>query len=401
MQSPFPKSASSPGRGDVHLTLLPPATPAFSTLSYTYPLKLLPSNPHKLAPTLEAAFQVEATDGNSASDRIDARSSSLSSVPLLFILTYGGGLLAGDHVDLTIRLDPYTRLTIATQGSTKVYKNAISNAVQGYQTNVNTSPFNLESIKTPKSRAFAEFDPNTISKQDLHVFIGTDAGLWIGPDPIQPFKASRYAQKQIFEVEIGGSIGLVDWVTEGRRARGESWQMDGWRGRNEIWAIVHEGQGVHSEKKGHKRKILMIRDSVILQPDSTTGILPSLSSQVGVIGTILLYGPLFTSLSTFFLSEFAALPRIGGRSWDPVLSKAEESAAEANLTAQARWRKLRHETEQIDGLLWTAARVRAGVTVVKFAAREVEGARTWLRAMLKEEGGVAESFGPGGIMFVR
>jgi len=56
--------------------------------------------------------------------------------------------------------------------------------------------------------------------------------------------------------------------------------------------------------------------------------------------------------------------------------------------------------EKEDGLLWTSCFVR-GCTVVKFTAREVEGARAWLRSMLREEGTVARECGEGGLMFVR
>lgn len=409
MQSPFSTSVPIPGRGDVHLSLLSPSTPVFSSLSYTYPLKLLPSNPYKLDPdsqSHETDPSPKTTGENSPNSlhrALAPRLTAPSSVPLLFILTYGGGLLAGDCIDITMRLESYTRLTITTQGSTKVYKysTSLDNSQQSRSEELVSTPSALIAVPS-KILAFSDFDPKTISKQDLRVSIGIGAGLWIGPDPIQPFQWSRYAQKQIFEVERGGSVGLVDWVTEGRRARGETWLMDGWRGRNEIWDVVRiAGQKEVLEGKIQERKVLMVRDSVILQPDGMTGIFPSLSSEVGVIGTILLHGPLFASVSAFLLSEFAALPRIGGRDWDRALTKEEELAKEARLTDQARWRKRRYEKEKMDGLLWTAATVRGGVTVVKFAAREVEGARTWLGAILREEGSILKNFGPGGMMFVR
>lgn len=409
MQSPFPKSISIPGRGDVHLTLRPPSTPVFSKLSFTYPLKLIPSNPHRLdalRPDIEPDTPINTKDRGHPGEIKNSLSSHQigpSFVPLLFILTYGGGLLAGDCIDLTLRLDPFTRLTMTTQGSTKVYKNSVSPSTsEQTQTSEKCSEISLQkATEHSKFPSFSDLDPKTISMQDLHVIIGTGAGLWIGPDPIQPFKGSRYAQKQIFEVERGGSIGLVDWVAEGRRARGESWLMDGWRGRNEIWDVV--SKAIHprdNEKKNQECKILLIRDSVVLQPDTTTGIFPSLSSEFGIIGTIILHGPLFTPLSAFLLSEFQALPRIGARSWDPILSNAEQAEIDSKLPDQARWRKARQEKEKMDGLLWTAARVR-GATVVKFAAREIEGARAWIGAMLREDGSIGRDFGPGGMMFVR
>lgn len=277
--------------------------------------------------------------------------------------------------------------------------------------------------------------------------IASGAALWLGADPVQPFAGSRYAQTQIFEVEPGGSVGLVDWVTEGRSARGERWAMDGWRGKNEIWevrrlavktAVPAPGIGIKvnkteskdkQEQEEQEHKILKIRDSLILQRDKSTGRFPSLSSSspdgitIGVFGTLILHGPLFTPLSTFLISEFSLLPRIGARNWDedathPPDNGAPSSRSQASKTTQQqqqqRWRAQRQEQEKKDGVLWTAAKVRGGTTVIKFSAREVEGGRRWLRGMLRaeeeegggeregeEEKGIAKMFGEGGMMFLR
>lgn len=400
----FPLSSSSSGKGSIHLTLLPPAIPSFSTLSYAYPLKLLPSAPHILSsPSREASL---TSTGQNAVDNVDGSSSSVSfvparplSVPLVFVVTYGGGLLAGDCIDLNIHLDPFTRLTIATQGSTKVYKtptlpsndqrdtHAISET--GAITNAN-NPFGASRGHIGKKLA-----PDSTSRQDFRVRIGIGAGIWFGTDPIQPFAGSRYAQTQIFEVEKGASMGAVDWVTEGRRACNESWAMEEWRGRNEIWGVAPVKSDNTGKGPTMERKVLMVRDSVILHPHSVKGGIKAVVAGAGVFGTILLYGSIFASLSEFFLSEFSSLPRIGGRNWN------SDEQVEEVLSARQRWRKERLENEKADGVLWTAARVRGGVTVVKFSAAQVEGGRAWLGCMLKEEASVRREFGDGALMFVR
>lgn len=53
----------------------------------------------------------------------------------------------------------------------------------------------------------------------------------------------------------------------------------------------------------------------------------------------------------------------------------------------ARWAQ-----ERADGVVWSVARVR-GVTVVKFGAGSVEGARTWVGGMVGREGSVEAVFG--------
>lgn len=402
---PFPVSSSSPGKGNIHLTLLPPAIPSFSTLSYRYPLKILPSNPHILSsPSREEpqppVSQNAVANSHGSSSSLPNVNTRPISVPLAFVVTYGGGLLAGDCIDLNIRLDPCTRLTIATQGSTKVFKTPTLSSNDQRETHTIPGTRAISNAHNLSGASGGHFThtlaPDLTSRQDLRVRIGTGAGIWLGPDPIQPFAGSRYAQTQIFEVEKGASVGAVDWVTEGRRARNESWAMHEWRGRNEIWGVIPVKPDKTGQGPTMERKILMVRDSVILHPDSVKGGIKAVVAGAGVFGTLLLYGSIFAPLSEFFLSEFSSLPRIGGRNWNP-----DGHSVEEDLSARQRWRKHRLEKEKADGVLWTAARVRGGVTVVKFSATRVEGGRTWLGSMLREEASIGREFGDGALMFVR
>ncbi len=350
LRSPFAPSTSAPGAGTVHLTLLPPSHPVFTALSFSYPLKLVVSAPHHLTPTPSQSPSTSTTP---------------ATVPLLFLLTYGGGLVSGDHIALTLTLSPHTRLTIATQGSTKIF---------------------------PPSSA-----PPLLTRQDLRARVGAGAALWLAPDACCPFKGSRYKQKQVFEVDVagGGSVGLVDWVGEGRGARGEKWLCEEWRGGNEVWDV-----GGEEEKRG-RRKRLVLRDNIILEGEDIKARVDGL----GLFGTVILVGPLLDGLKGFFVEEFKALPRIGAKDWGDGEGKVETgiSHADAAVTEKERrekWRKQRQVREKNDGLLWTAASIR-GAVVVKFGAREAEGARKWLGAMLREEGTVEREFGPGGLICVK
>lgn len=177
----------------------------------------------------------------------------------------------------------------------------------------------------------------------------------------------------------GASLGLLDWVSEGRGARGESWALGVWRGRNEVWIV-----DAPTEER-EERKRLLLRDSVILSGEG----LKNKMENLGVFGTLILVGPLLQNLADFFLSEFTLLPRIGSRDWGDASSE------------EVKWRKERQEREKRDGVLWTVAKVRGGrATVVKFGARDVEGGREWLGGMLREEGTVGREFGAGGLMGV-
>ncbi|KAK4223864.1 putative urease accessory protein [Podospora fimiseda] len=330
MNSPFPKSSSSPGEGRIVAKLLPEGISGLEVFSYQYPLKLIsPSRP-----------------------------SETKSV-LVFLLSYGGGLVAGDNVKLEVDLLANAKLTIVTQGHTKVF-NSVT--------------------------------PDIVTRQTMHVNIASGAAFCLLPDPVQPFAGSVYEQTQIFKLHQDASICLLDWVTQGRTARGENWSFVRWTGRNELWSI---GDGSQTT-----RDRLLVRDAVILGSNKAHPQLPALQESMhgmGVIGTMLLRGPLMKTLGEFFLSEFAALPRLGARDFR---SDAAKNAAPVERSRRERWRIERLGMEKDKTILWSAANVR-GCVVVKFGSPSVEAGRLWIGSMLQEEGSIAESFGDHALMCVR
>lgn len=308
--------------------VLPDGRPGLETIVYQYPLKLI-------TPT---------------------RPSEDKSV-LVFLLSYGGGLVAGDCVSLAIEVQSRARLSMVTQGYTKVFKSPTSDVV---------------------------------TSQSLQVRIATDAALCLLPDPVQPFEGSSYKQTQIFKLAPGASLCLLDWVTQGRAARGEDWSFRRWAGRSEVWATSDEPGG---------RERLLVRDLLRLDGDQSHMQAKSLRDIMqgqAIFGTLILRGPLTDALGDFFLAEFDALPRIGARDWNA--DGAEAGAA--GLSPLETWRAARIKTEARDKVLWSAARVRACV-VVKFGAADVEAGRVWIGTMLAWDGTVAEVFGQQALMCVR
>jgi urease accessory protein len=328
MTSPFPKSSSAPGEGRIVAQLLPHNISALTTIAFQYPLKLISPSP----------------------------SAEQKSV-LVFLLTYGGGLVGGDQVHLSIDVKANAKLSIVTQGHTKIFK----------------SP-----------------SLDIVTRQKLHVTIASGAAVCLLPDPVQPFRGSVYEQSQSFFVTEGGSICLLDWVSAGRTARGEDWDLWAWRGRNEVWLTA--------PPTGKAR--LLLRDNVILEgEDQNPGSsLRGKMQGMGIFGTLVLRGPMVQSLADFFMAEFAALPRIGARDF-----RSQERMAKDSVLVLPRleiWRQSRLGQEKPDGVWWSAAQVR-GCTVVKFGAHTVEGGRTFIGSMLKEEGSIANHFGDDSTMCIR
>lgn len=309
--------------------LLPNGTSGIETITYQYPLKLI--TPSK-APDKEGI--------------------------LVFLLSYGGGLIGGDSVQLSIDVQPDARLSIVTQGHTKIFN----------------SP----------SR-------DVVTSQTLGVKIADGAALCLLPDPVQPFEDSVYEQTQVFKLAMTGSLCLLDWVTQGRTARGENWSLTRWVGRNEVW--VPDSTRPDGER-------LLVRDTVILDAERPQSEMPGLResmSRMGIFGTLLLRGPLVKALGQFFLDEFAALPRLGARDFR---SDEARLAEMAELSPLEKWRAGRIRAERAKGLLWSAANVR-GCVVVKFGASDVEAGREWIGAMLAQQGSIAETFGNQALMCVR
>ncbi|KAI0400566.1 UreD-domain-containing protein [Xylaria palmicola] len=330
MGSPFPKSSSSPGEGRLVVDLLPNNTSTLEHMSYQYPLKLISPSP-----------------------KVDQAS------VLVFLLSYGGGLVGGDQVNLSVEVRPGAKLSIVTQGHTKV---------------------------------FQPVSPDAVTRQKLRVHLRSNAALCLLPDPVQPFESSVYEQIQIFDVALGASLCFLDWVTHGRSARGENWSLTRWVGRNEVWA---------SGVTGESQQRLLIRDAVILDGKERSAQLQTLQESMykhAIIGTLILRGPLMSKAGEFFLSEFAALPRLGARDFRSAEIREKEAAAPQSPVETWRATRLAQETES--NLLWSAASVR-GCVIVKFGAATVEAGRNWIGSMLLQEGSIEREFGEQALMCVR
>ena len=175
---------------------------------------------------------------------------------------------------------------------------------------------------------------------------------------------------------------MLDWVTQGRTSRGENWDFQLWKGRNEVW----------SEDKSSGKRRLLLRDSVVLDDEVKNAgreeEIESLTNPIragaiirertwphGIIGTLILYGPIFDQLGSYFMELFASQPRIGGRNWS--------SPSSSTLSNPSKH----------DKVTWTAARVRADFVLVKFGAKDFETAQKWLGQLIRDEGSVVREFG--------
>jgi urease accessory protein len=172
--------------------------------------------------------------------------------------TFGGGFVAGDETDLTIRLGNGARCFMTTQASTKIYRN-------------------------PRHRPCSHTLRAELESGSLFV---------LAPDPVQLFAGSFYAQRQEFRLQAGANLVLLDWYCSGRPARHERWSFTRLQSRNEIF------------RDGER----LLVDSLLL--DQTHGPLdaPSRMGRFNCLAVLVIIGPAVAAAATQILEATDALP---------------------------------------------------------------------------------------------
>jgi urease accessory protein len=117
------------------------------------------------------------------------------------LASFGGGLLAGDEIDVQIEIGDAARCHLGTQASTKIYRNP---------------------AMLPCGHA-------------LSAKLGKGSVLILAPDPVQAFQGSFYQQRQEFHLQSDSGLLALDWLSSGRAARGERWAFGRYESRNEVF----------------------------------------------------------------------------------------------------------------------------------------------------------------------
>ncbi|GAA5877052.1 hypothetical protein JCM16303_006150 [Sporobolomyces ruberrimus] len=182
----------SPGDGLIECTASRSGRASLSTVSFSYPLKVIIPN-----------------------------RTFLEHLQVAWLISYGGGLLGGDRVRMRVKVDKGSTLVLLTQGSTKVFKSR-----QGRYTS----------------------NPNQSSKTTLQLYrlsVSPSSFLILLPSPVTCFSQAIYHQKQVVHLEDDtASLILLDWYTSGRmrfnsaagtEGQGEAWEFERYHSENEVW----------------------------------------------------------------------------------------------------------------------------------------------------------------------
>ncbi|GIY47645.1 urease accessory protein D [Caerostris extrusa] len=107
----------------------------------------------------------------------------------IFPVIYGGGLVEGDNVNISLKIGHKCSITMSTMSFPKVYccENGKDSQLNG------------------------------------EYFLDSEALLCVLPDPLVCFKNASYNQCQSFHLASDANLVLLDWFTSGRYMRGERW----------------------------------------------------------------------------------------------------------------------------------------------------------------------------------
>lgn len=172
--------------------------------------------------------------------------------------TYGGGLVAGDEIDLTVRVGAGSACVLGTQASTKVYKS--------------------HSGRRCRQRMRAE--------------VAEEALLVAAPDPVTCFAGAVYEQHQRIDVAQGGGLVLVDWLTSGRYTRNECWQFSRYRSRIDV---RYDQQ-------------LVFTDSLLLDPEDGPLRSPYRLGRFHCLALMVLVGPAMQEACDELLNDVSCQP---------------------------------------------------------------------------------------------
>lgn len=172
--------------------------------------------------------------------------------------SFGGGLVAGDRTELDLDLGRSARCFVGTQASTKIYRNPAA-LPTGHRTSA---------------------------------ILDDHALLAFAPDPVQAFARSSYSQKQEFRLGQFASLVLVDWVTAGRTARGERWELEFYHSRNDVFVGDHR----------------VFVDSLLLEPADGALTGKHRLGRFNCIACVLFIGPMVEEAASRALNAIAGEP---------------------------------------------------------------------------------------------
>ncbi|KAI8075006.1 UreD urease accessory protein-domain-containing protein, partial [Gongronella butleri] len=187
---------------------------------------------------------------------------------VVYMISYGGGVVAGDRFDVNVDVLENAILLLLTQGNTKIFKNRIQQrkwmallAQRAHPSLPGRDLIPLGAPGSPASSPATSPTPMTAApKQDdtslqiISTKVASNATLVSMPDPVTSFQDSSFTSRQVVHLEDASSqLVLLDWFTSGRLSRGESWAFKYYASRIDV----------------HLGGRLRIKDHMVLEDDGS------------------------------------------------------------------------------------------------------------------------------------
>ncbi|HWE00936.1 MAG TPA: urease accessory protein UreD [Tepidisphaeraceae bacterium] len=218
------------------------------------------------------AFEVRRVADRSVVTRVVAKSPLRLLTPRgcagnaawVFSSTFGGGLVAGDQINIDASVGEKATCVFSTQASTKVYRS------------IDAGP----------------------TRQSLRLRVGPGGVCALLPDPLTCFAGAVFEQRIDVDLDSTATLVLVDWLTSGRRARGERWAFQKYLSRIDV----------------RRENKLAFRDAVLL--DEADGPIDGdyRMGRCDCFGVVLLLGPRVEAACAQLLNQANAQPVTRGES---------------------------------------------------------------------------------------
>jgi urease accessory protein len=173
------------------------------------------------------------------------------------LLTFGGGLVDGDTIDVDLRVEAGATLVVFTQATTKAFRGSSRQTIRA----------------------------------EVH---GTLVFL---PDPVACFAGSRYRQRVDITLHGEGSAVTLDGFTSGRAAFGDRWAFDG-------LDLATTVRRVDGERRDGEGASVLVRDALRLDRDD--GPIPARLDRFEAFATVLAVGPRVAPVVTSILQASVA-----------------------------------------------------------------------------------------------
>jgi urease accessory protein len=270
-----------------------------------------------------------------------------------YIVSYGGGLVAGDAVAVSVRVGAGATAVLATQASTKVYH------ARGRAT----------ADSTPAERAATR----AAAVSSVSASVGVGGLLAILPDPVIAFADARFRQRQRIVLAHGASLVLMDWCSSGRRARGEAWEFASYETRTEVMlaaavdadADADVDAGADASDAQHAPHVPLLVDALRLE-GAPASPLHSRMGRAHVVGVLILVGPRVAEHAAALLRDLSAFTAL-------CFSRSRARPGGADGT---------QPPPPFFFAAGSALEGAGGGAVIRIAAEEADAAYAWARAAL-------------------